>query len=309
MEKSGVLNGKAGISLTLFELSRCLNDERLENHAFSLLQEVLVADVRKYDFASGQAGLAYTVSYLIDNKFIDADYFELFEERHNVIIETVKMLKYNVYKSMDYIYYLFFIRSLRQYIDSKDYIVCEEKLVSLINKTLNIWEEIVDIKNGVPFHIYASKLLSLKHVKDEYFVKRIHRIQKEFEQTDCVCLYPLFPVQMYLAGRKDYDALIRLCMDNIIMQKIDFRQKTDLLICLYQLYHVDNSLDYREMADELLNSIKDRNGQMFENKLYEQVFSDNSCCLGIDAGICRLILLDLFNDRILCGKEAELLNI
>jgi hypothetical protein len=309
MEKSGVLNGKAGVSLTLFELSRYLNDKRLEEHAFDLLQEVLVSDVRKYDFASGQAGLAYTVNYLINNKFIDADYFELFEEQHNAIIETVKMLKYNVHKSLDYIYYLFFVRSLRQYIDSKDYIMCEEKLVSLINKTLNIWEEIVDIKNGNPFHIYASRLLSLKHVKNEYFIKRIHRIQKEFEQMDYVCLYPLFPVQMYLAGQKEYDVLIRLCMDNINMQKIDFRQKTDLLIYLYQLYYADNFLDYRAMADELLNSIKERNEQMFENKLYEQIFRDNPYCLGINSGICRLILLDLFNDRILRGEDAGLLNI
>jgi hypothetical protein len=308
VEQSGILDGKVGISLTLFELSRYFNDEKFENHAFDLLQEALAHDVKGYNFATGQSGLAYAVSYLINNKFIDADYFELFGERHNAIIKTIKTLKYKFSNGLDYTYHLFFIHSLRQYIDNKDYIKCNAVLVSLINKTLNGFEKTVDMKTGNFFHIYASILLSTKYLQNEGFVKKIHRIQKKLEQMNYVCQYPLFPLQMYFAGIKEYDALIRLCMDNIVLQAIDFKQKTNLIIHLHRLYHLDNSLDYRATAKEIMNSLIDDDLQLFENKIYKNIIRSNIFGYGIGSGLSRLILLHLFHDKILQGENVELLN-
>jgi hypothetical protein len=309
VEQFGCLNGKAGISLTLFELSRCLNDERLENHAFDLLQEALARDVKDLDFAAGQSGLAYAVCYLIDGKFLDADYFELYGEQHDAIIKTVKMLKYDASRKFDYIYYLFFIHSLRRYIDSKDYTKCENVLVSLINKTLNQWDETIDVKTCGLFHFYATILLSINYVKNEVFVEKIHRIQRKFEQLDCVCQYPLFPVQMYLAGRKEYEALIRLCMNNVVLEAIDFKQKTDLIVNLHRLYHTDNSLDYRASAENMMNTFIDEDEQSFEKKLYNIIVEGNVFGFGTGNGLCRLILLDIFRDKILQGENVELLSL
>jgi hypothetical protein len=309
IEQPGVLSGKAGISMTLFELSRRLNDERLENHAFDLLQEFLAHDAKENDFISGRAGLAYSVHYLIDNKFIDADYFELYGEQHDAVIKTVKALKYDALKSFDYIYYLFFIHSLRQYIDRKDYAKCTDVLVSLIIKALNKWEDAIDIKTGGLFHFYATVLLSIKHLQNEVFVKKIHRIQRKLEQLDYVCQYPLFPVQMYFAGLKEYNTLVRSCMDNIVIQAVDFKQKTDLIVNLYRLYHADSSLDYRAEAENMMSTLIDEEEQSFENKLCNIIVEGNVFGFGTGCGLCRLILLDIFKDKILQGENVELLTL
>jgi hypothetical protein len=309
VEKSGVLSGKVGISLTLFELSRYFNDERLENHAFDLFQEALAHEFTKIDLAKGTSGIAYSIDYLIKNQFLDADYFDLYGDKHKEIIESIKAMEYNESESFDYIYYLFFINALRRYIDDKDYNRCSEALVSLINKALDDFERAVDMKTGNRFHIYATVLLSTKYMKNEDFVKKIHRIQKHLEQMDYICQFPLFPLQMYFAGRKEYITLIRLCMNNIIPQTIDFRLKTDLFINLYRLYHIDNSLDYRVIAEDMMKTFINEDMELFENKLYENIIRGNPDSFGTSSGMSRLILLNIFNDKILRGENIELLNL
>jgi hypothetical protein len=98
-------------------------------------------------------------------------------------------------------------------------------------------------------------------------------------------------------------------MDNVIPQTIDFRQKTDLIINLYRLYHVDHNLDYRYVADILMSSLIDNDIQRFENKLYENIIKNNLNRLGVTNGISRLILIDLFSDKFLKGENVELLNL
>jgi hypothetical protein len=309
IEQAGCLNGKVGISLTLFELSRRFNDERLENHAFNLLQEALAHDVKSCDFATGHSGMAYTISYLIDNKFIDADYFELYGKQHNLILKTIKTLKYNASNDFSYIHYLFYIHSLDKYIDSQDFAKCNEKIVSLINRTLNNFEKNMDMKAAHRFHVYASTLLATNHVQNEKVVTKIHRIQKQLDRMDYICQFPLFPLQMYFAGRKEYLTSIRLCMNNLIPEAINFRLKTDLFINLYRLYHIDNSLDYRVMAEEMMKTFTYEDKQLFENELYENIIGGNPDSFGISKGMSRLFLLNLFNDKILHGENVELLNI
>jgi hypothetical protein len=165
------------------------------------------------------------------------------------------------------------------------------------------------MKTGIYFHIYATKLLSIKHVQEEDFLKKIHQIQRKFEQIDYVCQYPLFAIQMYLAGIKEYDVLIRLCMDNIILPTIDFKQKTELIVNLYRLYNMDNNLDYRLVVENMIDSLFDEDRQSFENKLYDNILKDNPYGFGIDSGIGRLILLHVFNDKILQGENVEPLSL
>lgn len=80
------LSGKAGAALALFELSR--EDSFLEKYAFEFFQESLAFLNNDYCY-KGTLGVGMILNYLIDNKFIEADFGELFGENHEQIIKQV----------------------------------------------------------------------------------------------------------------------------------------------------------------------------------------------------------------------------
>ena len=75
---SGLYNGKAGMSLALFEVSRTLQDEYYEEQAMGLLQEALLSQTDEIGYEEGLAGIGFTLTYLISQGFIDANFEELF---------------------------------------------------------------------------------------------------------------------------------------------------------------------------------------------------------------------------------------
>lgn len=75
---SGLYNGKAGMSLALFEASRVLADEYLEEQASQLLQEALLVRTQDIGFENGLSGIGYAVLYLLENGFIEAEFEDVF---------------------------------------------------------------------------------------------------------------------------------------------------------------------------------------------------------------------------------------
>ncbi|MCC8145345.1 MAG: hypothetical protein LIO93_02660 [Bacteroidales bacterium] len=92
LKSIGIYNGKAGLSLSLFETARYLQDESIEEHAFELLQESLVLGENEDDltFENGISGIGFVLLYLIQNQFIDASFDELFGEYAKRIVSVVK---------------------------------------------------------------------------------------------------------------------------------------------------------------------------------------------------------------------------
>ena len=105
LRNTGFYNGKAGIALCLFETARHLENADIEEHAFELLQESLVLGEQKNDlsFESGLPGIAFVLLYLIRNKFVDADFDELFGEHLPKITEGLKSVS-------DLVQYFSFLR-------------------------------------------------------------------------------------------------------------------------------------------------------------------------------------------------------
>lgn len=93
INSSGLYNGKAGISLALFEVARYLQDEYTEEQAFDLLQEALVSKTEDISFENGLSGIGYVLIYLIENEFIDADFNEIFSEQFEKILVGFEKLK------------------------------------------------------------------------------------------------------------------------------------------------------------------------------------------------------------------------
>lgn len=97
LTSAGLYIGRAGHSLCLFEMARFLNDEELENHAFELLQEALVAESDKIDFGHGECGIGYTLLYLIRHQLINADFTEFFGQKKEKIFFTIQNVKNRLY--------------------------------------------------------------------------------------------------------------------------------------------------------------------------------------------------------------------
>lgn len=97
----GLYDGKSGIALTLFEVSRYLQDEYIEELSLMLLQESLLIKSDDISFSNGRSGVGFSLMYLIQHSFVKADFFELFQDNLNRII-----LKLEQWEAQDKIVYL-----------------------------------------------------------------------------------------------------------------------------------------------------------------------------------------------------------
>lgn len=86
-DSTSLYYGRAGMSICLFEASRYLNDEYMEDYAFTLLKQALVNQKNDIRFDAGLSGIGYALSYLIRNKFVDADFNDLFQIQHSIIVD------------------------------------------------------------------------------------------------------------------------------------------------------------------------------------------------------------------------------
>ena len=109
VSSTGLYNGKAGMSLCLFEVARTICDEYLEDSAFELLQESLLSNNKDISFENGLSGIGYVLQYLIDNKFIEADFDEMFGEQTEKVLVSLEKPEYSTHilqNSLKIIYFL-----------------------------------------------------------------------------------------------------------------------------------------------------------------------------------------------------------
>lgn len=85
-DNTSLFYGRAGMSICLFETAYFLNDEYIEEYAFTLLQQSLVNTKRGIRFDVGLSGIGYALNYLIRNKFVDAYFEDLFQDQHRIIV-------------------------------------------------------------------------------------------------------------------------------------------------------------------------------------------------------------------------------
>ncbi|GHT66029.1 hypothetical protein AGMMS50239_26840 [Bacteroidia bacterium] len=130
---TGLYNGKAGLSLSLFEVSRCLRDEKIEDKAFNLLQEVLIIKNKDDNFENGLAGIGYTLLYLIENKLLEADFDEIFGEQYEALIKNLENIEkepLRLVNSLRIIYFLSKVGNIKRE---------DDRLPKIIKKYLKDW--------------------------------------------------------------------------------------------------------------------------------------------------------------------------
>lgn len=94
-DSTSLFYGRAGMSICLFEVARFLDDEYIEDHAFTLLQQSLVNERKEIRFDAGLSGIGYALNYLIRNKFVDADFMEIFRNQHDIIVKGFLSLDFS----------------------------------------------------------------------------------------------------------------------------------------------------------------------------------------------------------------------
>lgn len=81
LQSASLDTGKAGVAVALFEASRTLQDEPMENEAYDLLCETLLAQDSNQGMKDGWAGIGFALWYLIHYRFVEADFNELFTDQ------------------------------------------------------------------------------------------------------------------------------------------------------------------------------------------------------------------------------------
>lgn len=92
MDNIGLLNGKMGVSIFFFHLSRLTKNTIFEEYANGLLEEIQeeISHATPIGFSDGLAGIGFGIEYLIQNGFIIADPDEVLEELdHSMFMQLV----------------------------------------------------------------------------------------------------------------------------------------------------------------------------------------------------------------------------
>lgn len=329
LPQMGFVYGKAGIALTLFELSGFKNEEAYEEYAYDLLKEVLTYKLENKNFAYGTAGIGYVLDYLIKNRFLDADYQELFGKQHQEILDEILYnLEDTQYDKYHYADFLFWVESLAEHIDEEMLESCEYVLTLHILNALVWFESSRKLSpSGISvFYDYASKLLAVCNscrVPDKCsnrFIVKIKHVLERLCANDIICSEPLLGFQLYIYGvSRNQDELVEIgkkmidrAIKDLYPSILNFKQKIDLAYHMLRVYHLDRTLDYRYKAKELMNILKEEKVEVFEGKLMKAICSGVLPNLGCGQGLCRLLLLNIFWDKMEQGEWpdhiTELLN-
>ncbi len=166
LSSSGLYEGKIGFAVVLFELSKLYQNEYLEEQAYEVLKEALVSKQEDCSLEHGLAGIGYGFLYLTHNKFIEADFEELFGEQHQQVIKNIETLLEQSTDIRELSSQLYYLYAYQLYSNRND----------IKNLALNVKEKVVRIlidiySQSVEQGIYAKQATALTVYQTEYFLK------------------------------------------------------------------------------------------------------------------------------------------
>lgn len=302
VNSSGLYNGKAGIALALFEVARCLQDQYIEEQACDLLQESLLSKNEDIGFENGLSGIGYVLCYLIENKFIEADFEDLFQNNLYKIKATLDNWKKDhlsakIFHNLKIVYFLDYVSCY----NANKTIIAYIDLFSITSK--NILLKQFNETNRTFTTLY-SKINILEAFKEYLKITyNCHSFQPSFTVVDCYTrLYQNnayindFAIGHYLhtiiqnTRYDDINAIantnIEYAIRNIHSKTMSLQQHLDLLYLLFTFYR-DEYSEQVELLDRNLFKIKERSRQ--EQNLFMSIPSD-SLKAGYQSGVSRLLL-------------------
>lgn len=304
---TGLYNGKAGMSLCLFEVARAMEDEQLEEHAFELVQEALLSKNEDIGFENGLSGVGFVFRYLIDKEFIDADFEEMFGEQTQKILDGLEKRKTEPLQIMNSIKMIYFLSDLNR-------VKADEKISGAIRSIFEAVELYLSIQfsdfKAINYQNNKQRVLA---VFEDYL-----RLLNYAQYTDFSPSLLAAYAELYRQGRIASSLLVacyldKICSDNSISEFNDvIRQnkeyglkdtKIELLSLrqgaeLYQLLKTTHDAD-KIIMDTLETALFGKQGSDVEQSILKMI-PKNSYLAGYGDGVARLLLLSTNLTALLC---------
>lgn len=187
----GLAQGKMGICIYFYHLSRIEQKEKYNTKADKLLEDILkkLSIDSPINVENGLAGIALGLIYLIKKGFVEGEINELLEDIDNVIFKRLVFLQDNTSYSKNELLYVLFYLSFRLSNQSNE---CDRYILQeLIIKTLN---NFVSGLSGEFFgetysfsicnyHTPLFAFICARLLEQGFYNERIYRILEEFELT------------------------------------------------------------------------------------------------------------------------------
>ena len=318
LDSSGLYNGKAGIVVTLFETSKYLQCEYIEEQAFALLKETLLAKMDDLSFENGLSGIGYALLYLIKEKFINGDFEELFDKNHLKIekgLETIlKQRSPNLASSfLTTIFYLgrFSEGAVGQ--GNKEIInyllkMSSEQLISNLNKVRQGVYTISKIETVRLFEIYLKVIDKFNLL--EYEIGVLELYSDLFVKNKLICN---MTVGHYLSkvGKKINNESIlsvgeknmELAVQNIYYETLSLSQKIN------QLYYMRQSCKpYWQTINSIEQSLLYQvDNDALEKELLKGIYPQGLIA-GYKSGLSRFLLYYIYANKDI-SSNCELLDL
>ena len=294
----GLYNGKAGISLCLFELAQYLKDETLEDKALELLQETLALSSKgeAINFEAGLSGIGFVLLYLIQNQILDADYKDLFEEQNQKVISRLQEKSNFSVKDLSFVIFLDLLAKLA---DNEEINVLIDRILTDIEKSLN---EQLD-----KFYSTDSGVTKLKVLNDlDHYLKTlvlckkspskelINRYATLYEKGKIASLFSTgYYLKKLISDENTYNTAQTIkdnAAQNIYPDSLTLAQRIDLLYLLTQ-----ENCRYQKQIELLEQDLFDFNNQDYEKKLISLI-QNQGLLAGYSSGIARLLLYWVYRE-------------
>lgn len=300
VNSSGLYNGKAGMSLALFEAARLLKDPYIEEQAFDLLQEALLSKNEDIGFEDGLTGIGFSLLYLIKNKFIDADFKEVFLDNLDKITTTIKNWeKQNnttqLFKNLRVVHFLDSLQEEYQSNVSIHFIglfsnIAENILIKQFKElnhlenplitanTLDSFKTYLEISHNCIYFTPSSILLEIY----------VNIFQKDRFASDFKIGHYLLATALRLSNNKTEEAAkknIENAAKNIYPHVMSLSEKTSLLY-LFSFYKERFSNQITLLENDFLSAHSEKK---FEKSLVKSISSENFIS-SYHTGIVRFLI-------------------
>ncbi len=158
VDTTGLYYGKAGISLALFEASGYLQDEDMEDKAFNILREALILKSGDFSFENGLSGIGYVLCYLMENKFIEADFDEIFGEQYEKTVKSLEDIEKKPERLLNTLQVIYFLSSVRKIKPNDERL---QKIIKKIFEGLELFF-IVQFQDFIDIHYINDKMAVLR---------------------------------------------------------------------------------------------------------------------------------------------------
>lgn len=319
VDNPGLMTGKAGIMLSLFEASHIDKRKIIEETAFDLLKEVLAWNLEEYSFKKGKAGIACALLYIIENDFIDCDFNELYGIELQEIFRYIKGLRIKETNIEECIGYLVFLFNIKKEISIDDF-------KEILNVLLSI---IFDYYQFVPanpieiqfFYSSAAKIFTIYNFsfdRDNHYLDNIINsiiyIHEQLEKKDYICMNLKFAFHFFCYSKKYQEkktllssqSLINNILQNTINNTMSIEEAIDSYYIMNQLYKEEKNPFQVEHIYRWMDSLFTYGNFINKKKPLWQV--KPSSLASLEYGIPKLMLIRcIFNkERILENRIVKL---